>query len=545
MTAESPLTPAAVTLDGTMQQINRRLKQLGDLPIFSASVNRVRLVSSQVDSDAMKLAVEVMKDANLTTKLLRLANSTYYNRGVGRIKSVSRAVVLLGFETVKNMCITLKLIESFHHEHPGIDLDRLLVSAYLAAGFVREMAAKGGLADIEESYLCGLLHGLGEIIVAYTLPQCYQQMQQARDAGEQRWSEVQRKLLGGSFAEIGQYLTRSWEFPMSVVQSMAPYRHQGGAVRNRDELNHALAAMSHTVLEQLYLDNPEQLEADFATTLVALGDAAGIGRAEVEKSLTHSFRESCVLADAFGLDSNLLTPTLTDSEDEVLERTCRQFAYYASTRKEEPALTNLEIAEPVEPEPAAESPATVPAKVEHAPASCEPDPYLQLQALQEITSLITEQAGVHRVFGKVVEVMHKGIGFARVCMCLLNSDQNQLLARLVQGDEPGVLKDYFRLPVRDRENVFIKVLLEGNDMLVNDIDAASLGAIIPPAYFAKVAANGFMVASVRAGTRPVGLFYADNGADGARITHAAQRSFLQFVNQARLALQYAEMQRSG
>ena len=96
------------TADQTLEKIRSRMKMLGDLPIFSASINRVRRISADPDSDAMQLAREIMKDANLSTKVLRLANSPYYNHSRTRIGVISRAVVVLGFHTLKNISLIRK-----------------------------------------------------------------------------------------------------------------------------------------------------------------------------------------------------------------------------------------------------------------------------------------------------------------------------------------------------------------------------------------------------------------------------------------------------
>lgn len=551
MTAAADSNKPQANFGDTLALINQRMEKLGDLPIFSSTVNRVQVVSSADDTDAMELAVEVMKDANLTVKLLRLANSPFYNRGMGKITSVSRAVIMLGFETLKNMCITLKLIESFQHEHPGIDLDRVLVNAYLSAGFVREMAARGGIADLEESYICGLMYGLGEIIVAYTLSERYEMMITMRDKGDRKWSDIQRSMLGGSFAEIGQRLSRSWDFPNSVVDTMKPYVHRGGAVRNKKDLNHALAALSHDTLQKIYIE--KDLEGmDFSHLMSSLGEIAGIERSDVEKSLMNSFRQSCELAEDFGLDRKLLTPLVSETEDGLLNRTLRQCSYYATTRgditaelinteDEAATVTNDDVEYEQQQQEIEE--ATVAREVSAYQGSI--DPVKQLQALQEITALITENAGVHRVFSKVAEGIHEGAGLERVALCLLSADQNQLIARLVLGSTTEALKDYFVLPVRERKNLFIKLMLEGDELLINDIDDENWGSTIPREYYESVSSNGFVSAALRAGERPVGLFYADNGISGARISNEAHRAFSQFVSQARLALQYSEMVRAS
>src|SRR5690554_6112437 len=151
----------------------------------------------------MALAMAVMKDANLSAKLLKIANTRTYNRGQDKISAVSRAVVLIGFERIHNLCVTLKLIESFRDEEPDTGIEQLLISAFLNASIAREMAAAAGAVDIEETYICGLLYGLGEIIVAFTLPDTYREMLRQRRLGREGWPRIQLSTLGGHFSDIG------------------------------------------------------------------------------------------------------------------------------------------------------------------------------------------------------------------------------------------------------------------------------------------------------------------------------------------------------
>ena len=189
-----------------VKEVGMRIDGMGDLPVFSASVNRIRRISADPESDSMDLAKEVMKDMGFSVKLLRLANSSYYNRGLGKISSVSRAVVLLGFNTVKNLGFTLKFIESFKAQHPGVDMEKMLVRSYLAAGFVRDIALKAGVKDPEESYICALLHNVGEMACGYFLPEKFLELQKLLKEQQMPAQEAERAVLGASLIEIGKQL---------------------------------------------------------------------------------------------------------------------------------------------------------------------------------------------------------------------------------------------------------------------------------------------------------------------------------------------------
>ncbi len=319
------------TREQTLAKIQACIKLAGDLPIFSASINRVRHISADPDSDAMALAQEIMKDANFSTRVLRLANSSYYNRGRGRIGLISRAVVLLGFNTVKNITLTLKLIESFQQEHPTIDLNAMLVRSYLSAGFVQQLAFKAGVKDIEESYTCALLHMLGEIAVAYFLPAEYTKIQQLQASGAGGRADIQHSVLGMSYADLGQELAGTWEFPSTVVHSMGHYDAAvQGQARGKVALNRAMASLSNKIVGSIY-----QLEQSHERTSVGslfneLAALTGIDCDIVQGCLSDSFKQSCNLAKEYGLDKAKLMPKIKETDDSLCDSLGRQFAYYAN-----------------------------------------------------------------------------------------------------------------------------------------------------------------------------------------------------------------------
>lgn len=550
-----------------LKQIEQRMLKLGDLPIFSASLNKIRRVSKDKDSDAMSLAVEVMKDANLVTKLLQLANSTYYNRGFGKISSVSRSVILLGFETISSLCLTLKLIDSFNSEHPSVDMNLMLVNAFLTAGMAREVAEKAGIKDVEESYICGLLHGLGEIIVAYALPEKYDDMLRQGRETDIGWGKIQQQQLGGSFYLIGRKFAEQWGFGSSVVKTMRAYKKTSDkTLRDLTDINNALASLSHESLDIIYARSNRSKQG-LGDIYQDLAEAVGIERTEIEESMQQTFRTSCELASDYGLDVKLLMPPVKASEDALLNKTARQLAFFAGTRgkqdslledddlideeleknstRSESSASEVEVntVKQEEKQNIAEAESGNKKPTELKSQENQSDLQVQLSILQEITGLIASAAGVHHVFGKVLEGLHRGIGFKRVALCLLNADHTELQMRLGVGDSLEPLKGYFDLHVRDRKNLFVKVLREGNELYINDVNDAAWKGSVPDAFIKDVGVSSFMISAIRSGNKPVGLFYADNGSLSGPITETMQQGFVQFVSQAKLALQYAEMQR--
>lgn len=529
----------------SLQLVRDRLKERGDMPIFSASVNRVHVVGSDPDADAMALSVEILKDANLTTKVLKLANSPLYNRGLGKIGNLSRAVVVLGFDTVKSVVLTLKLLDSFQQQFPGIDMTGMLVNAFLSAGFVRGISTKAGVKDIEQAYICGLLHNLGEVVVAYTLPEQFRQIKELQRTEELPRAVAEKRILGATLAELGQDVLSDWEFPHNVIKTLSePNLGNGTRIRNQVELTAALAGLSNQTMDLLYAETANG-QKTLAELNYELSRVSGIKQEEISAALEHSFKQSCELAQAYGLNKKHLTPRLRAEGDDGLEKLARQFSFYArneiTTPEPEPDKVVEKRATEIagaEKQPAAAVAAdAAPAVAEQRLAAGSLDPNLLLGILFEISSLMAQKSHVNTILGKVLEGMHRGVGFDRAVLCLLNPDHTRYTARMAAGDNAEPLKAYLDFAVKPQRDLFSKIIMEGTELLVSDIDEGGWRQQLPAGFEEKTGSKSFILGAFRGKSRPIGIFYADKALSGAAISAEDCRSFMQLVTQAQLALQ--------
>ena len=551
----------SVCHEQTIARIHEGLKHLGDLPIFSTSINKVRHISTDPNSDAMAVAKEVLKDANLSTKLLRLSNSAFYNRGVGKIAVISRAVIVLGFETVRNLTLTLKLIEGFKDTNPSVDMSKMLVKSYLAAGFVRDIAEKCGVKDIEESYVCALLHNLGEITVAYVLPDEYLRITRLIEEGSSQ-SAAENAVLGTSISLISQNLATTWEFPATVVNTMAPPpTNITGTVKDHVTFNRSISSLAHQLLGNLYDDNDDGKK--LPDTLGMITKATGLNGGIIENYLNDSFRMSCTLATEYGLDKKLLKPALGSADGTLRNKWARQLSYYASIDEGIPtaspdqvytaAAVRMQLSGEAAPLPNTNrsetiSPADLPstqnntgevylpttATTEAAPGL--PSHQLQLQIIQEITDLIAKSARLSEVFVKVIDGIYRGAGFERVLLCLVTPDRRNYVGRLAVGAQHDILKQYFSFPIKPSSDLFSKMLMEGGELTVNDTSNSVRRNLLPSDFVKVTGAVSFVIAALRYQDKAVGFFYADCAVSGRTIGEAEQRNMLQFITQARLAL---------
>jgi len=517
----------AVSKQQTLELLSSKIEQHGDLPVFSASVNRICNASSDPEFDVMSLSQEVLRDASLSIKLLRLANSPYYSRGTGKIGVVSRAIILLGFDTVKNICLTMKMIESFQNEHPGIDMYRLLVKAFISAAFVRDLALKIGIKDAEESYTCALLHELGAISVATYLPDKYIEVEQLNKEEVEACAENEHKVLGSSLLSIGKELAHNWDFSSMVVSTMdnGPVKIQGQITKTLD-LNKVLSSLSSKLVGSLYTDAPPK-DTNMREMMVDLSTATGIKLDVINASLTESFKMSCELGKAYGLSAKNLKPVVAETGDEGRDKLASQFSFFVANHfPGQPPTTSASITN------AGNIKNTNSDAIELAV-----DHELQLQFIQEITSLIIDSAKLNTVLVKTLEGVHVAAGFPRVVLCLLGMDRKSYSGRIAIGSDKDLMKQYFNLPVDAKNDIFSRVIIEGTDIFVADCHDDRWQNILPKKYHSQISANGFVVAPLKSGQKPIGFVYADMGPSKHLISADQHRAFTQFIAQARLAFQ--------
>ncbi|MBC7348287.1 MAG: HDOD domain-containing protein, partial [Clostridia bacterium] len=113
------------------------------------------------DSTAADLNGVIGQDQALTAKILRLANSAYYGFP-RRIGTITEAVILLGFNTIRNLVLTASVSQVLQREAPGYGLAKgeLWRHALTSAMAARLLARKVRYRGAEEAFVAGLLHDI-------------------------------------------------------------------------------------------------------------------------------------------------------------------------------------------------------------------------------------------------------------------------------------------------------------------------------------------------------------------------------------------------
>lgn len=207
------------------------LEMVERMPTFSQSVVRILQLTSSGDAAPKELVRLVEHDPILTMRVLKLVNSAYF--GLGRpVTSIKQGVVYIGVNTIKHLAISIAAMGALPRDNTaGFDMDAFWTHSLVTGSAARLIAQRQGVPrnDATAWFIAGLLHDIGQVVLAHGMPAAYREVLQASRARGASLIEVERQVLGVDHAEIGSLLGEHWKLPEELVLTIARHHDAEGA----------------------------------------------------------------------------------------------------------------------------------------------------------------------------------------------------------------------------------------------------------------------------------------------------------------------------
>jgi len=239
------------------------MAERGDFPTLSHSIGNV-VGAVQAHSDHLdKLVSAVISDFSLTQKVLRLANSAMYSPFGGNVATVSRAVLVIGQETVGHLAVGMRLLDSFKGMAKGREgAKRALAEVMLAGLVVRRLTEEAGVQGGEEAVVCTLLSRLGELLCIFYAPDDWGKIEAMVAAEDVSLDAAATAVLGVSLTELGQETAARWGLPAQLRETLKPFEPPAA----QEPLSHsgwlqAMAAFSGEAARAMTTGTPVEVKA--------------------------------------------------------------------------------------------------------------------------------------------------------------------------------------------------------------------------------------------------------------------------------------------
>ena len=215
-------------LRGKMGEMNpdlsiRLAAAVDHMPAFPRSVQKILALTRDVACAPRDLVRVIEKDPVVTVQVLRVVNSSYYSLSK-QITSIDHAVVFLGFNTLKNLALSIAAVGMLPSGHTAsFDGSRYLLHSHTTASVARQLAQRLPLADVHDCFIAGLLHDFGKVVVAQFMPQEFRKALEMSLWQGIALHQAIVEVIGVDHAAIGAMLAEKWRFAPGLVDTI---RHQ-------------------------------------------------------------------------------------------------------------------------------------------------------------------------------------------------------------------------------------------------------------------------------------------------------------------------------
>ena len=202
--------------------LRRIIARVEDLPTLPRTVLRITELVNDPRASAKDLSIIITDDQVLTARLLKLVNSSFYGFPT-RVSTVTGAIVLLGFDAIRNLLLTTSVLDLFPARITKARRDQEQLWDHSLACAIGAKSIGNFLRHdkLEELFVAGLLHDIGKIVEMMFLPDEFARITERVRAEGVLISYAEQDLLGCTHADIGRLLAERWNLPAKLAGVIA------------------------------------------------------------------------------------------------------------------------------------------------------------------------------------------------------------------------------------------------------------------------------------------------------------------------------------
>ena len=221
------------------QTLREAIHGVNELPTLPSVLGRILSTAADPEASALDLGKHISADQSLSATLLKLVNSAYY--GFHRqIKSLTQAIVMLGFLEVRNMALTASAFRILGRSATGYDRVQLWRHSVASAMAAEELTSKLKL-EREGCFEAGLLHSIGRVVLDTLYPDEFDAcVTRAQDQGITLEESCRQDFGGLTPADAGSLLVEYWSLPEDVVGAIR-YQDRPEEAENAQQLARVVA----------------------------------------------------------------------------------------------------------------------------------------------------------------------------------------------------------------------------------------------------------------------------------------------------------------
>jgi HD-like signal output (HDOD) protein len=218
---------------------------------LSTTAIKVLRTCNEPNTCANDLNRVISLDPVLTGRVLQLINSAYYCLP-SKVNSLTRAIILLGINTVKNLVLSFAIFESFSQRDSfrAFSADEFWTHSLSTAAAAKLLAVGRGvpLSEREDFFVAGLMHDIGKIPLNYLFPEAYREAAVISSDSGRGMCFGEDTRIGVDHCRVGHLIARKWQLSPTLTAALSGHHAAGDGVTDVLDLADVVAladALAH------------------------------------------------------------------------------------------------------------------------------------------------------------------------------------------------------------------------------------------------------------------------------------------------------------
>ncbi len=202
------------------------IPRLDSLPLPNVMTARL-LAAIETGCSARELKEIIKADPAIAVQVLRISNSAYFGQRA-RIQNIDRAILLLGVDEIRNICLVICLFDKFNRHENGrasnFSKEHFWKHSLLTARISLQMATGKEWIKPEDAFILGLLHDIGKAVLAAALPGVYDELTSETGCASGLKFHAHELQTGIGHTLVGSWISTKWGLP-PVIRSVIEHHH--------------------------------------------------------------------------------------------------------------------------------------------------------------------------------------------------------------------------------------------------------------------------------------------------------------------------------
>ncbi|MBI4230326.1 MAG: HDOD domain-containing protein [Planctomycetes bacterium] len=203
------------------ERVRRLVGRVQGLPTLPAILQRLNSMIVDPHTTAKQVGQLISSDPAVTARILKVVNSAFYGFP-SRITTVTHAIVILGFNTVKSIVLSSSIFDTFRGQSESPYRREDFWKHSIGTGAACRVIGKAiGYTALEDFFIAGLLHDVGKIVLDQYLHDDFVRVLEVVEKKDCLFVEAEAEVLGVTHAEVAGWLFEQWKLSKGLVQAVA------------------------------------------------------------------------------------------------------------------------------------------------------------------------------------------------------------------------------------------------------------------------------------------------------------------------------------